>query len=230
MRIQNGTCARTATRKMVTKSSKTFVRAPRKPSFKRQDATFMMVRPRNQRSLLNQSDIRGPEKKDITTSTSGVSVSATPVFSSPTLLSGCAQGVATGERVGRRILMKSMLFRFNFTQTGTVGSFRVLVVYDKQTNGALPGVTDVLSSTNYIAAQNLSNSDRFIVMFDELVHYQSSTGASLYKRVNLESIYSGTTSAIASIAGGSVFFMIAPGDTGSTATYGYTARIRYTDM
>jgi len=41
---------------------------------------------RSSTSLVNQADIKGPEKKDITTATNAVAVPATATFSTPVLL------------------------------------------------------------------------------------------------------------------------------------------------
>jgi len=102
---------------------------------------------RSSTSLVNQADIKGPEKKDITTATNAVAVPATATFSTPVLLNGCAQGNSGFTRIGRRLLMKSILFRYFFAP-GSSSCFRILVVYDKQTNGALPATTDVVNTTD----------------------------------------------------------------------------------
>jgi len=62
--------------------------------------------------------------------------------------------------------MKSVLFRFYFNK-GNTDVFRLLILYDKQTNGALPATGDVVNTTDFHAPLNLANSDRFVTVFDK---------------------------------------------------------------
>lgn len=82
-------------------------------------------------------------------------------------------------RVGRRVLMKSLYFQGIVVPTGVAaaaGDFgRVLVVYDRQTNGANPVIADILQSTDQSGTNttgafsnlNLNNRERFVILMDE---------------------------------------------------------------
>lgn len=158
------------------------------------------------------------------------------------LLNGMAPGSTASDRVGRKIVMTTLLIRWRAQMviTGIQGAnFRILVVYDKQANAALPVITDILDSNDVLARQNLSNRDRFIVLVDKHsknVGAQSdwSTIGKIYrKKLNLETIFNaGAAGTIGDIASGSVVLFIAhTGTTGTVApTMNLLTRIRYTDV
>lgn len=96
-------------------------------------------------------------------------------------------------RTGRRIEMKSIRITGQITpvpRTSTTQDdyVRVIIFYDRQTNGAVPLVADVLSTTDQAAANtttsysgaNLNNRDRFQILMDyrcELPGYTNTAGA-----------------------------------------------------
>lgn len=80
-------------------------------------------------------------------------------------------------RIGRKIQMKSLEIRGQMIPIRTVAAtdyVRVMVIYDRQTNGALPAIADILQDTDQAAANttnsssgmNLNNRDRFIMLRD----------------------------------------------------------------
>lgn len=96
-------------------------------------------------------------------------------------LNAVKEGASFYNRIGRRIRMKSVHIRGVISQTGAnaaavVSNFlgRMLVVYDRQSNGAFPTLADVL--TDYINTGgtastanngiNMNNRDRFLVLAD----------------------------------------------------------------
>lgn len=92
-------------------------------------------------------------------------------------------------REGRRLCMKSIHFSGILTPTGTASVadyVRVLIVYDRQTNGALPAISDVLQNTDQLGANtttvysnvNLNNRTRFQVIMDERIWSPPTSGAS----------------------------------------------------
>jgi len=111
------------------------------------------------------------ELKDITIrSLAVVPPLASAASCTPFLLNGVSQGVTPTTRVGRRILMKSLYIRWflQLAATTTGGTpVRMLVVYDKQTNGAAPSVTDIVLTDEITSPMNLSNSKRFQVLCDQ---------------------------------------------------------------
>ncbi len=80
-------------------------------------------------------------------------------------------------RIGRRIELRSIHMKGTINQIRTTNSWdyvRVMIVYDRQTNGALPAIADILQSTDQAGTNtttsfsdiNLNNRDRFQVLRD----------------------------------------------------------------
>lgn len=72
-------------------------------------------------------------------------------------------------RDGRKIQMKSLQIRCLISQVATTGfpaGTRIIVVYDNATNGLLPNVTDVVTTSVPTAGMNLNNRSRFVVVYD----------------------------------------------------------------
>jgi len=103
------------------------------------------------------------------------------------LLNGVTQGSGFYERVGARINMQSLRFRLNIAPVSSVAAdtLRVLLVYDRQTNGSTPSWSSVMqnrdstgAATNTVYAwPNLDNRDRFHIVRDYLFHAPSVTVA-----------------------------------------------------
>jgi len=190
---------------------------------------FKSTKQSTSKSMVRQNDIRGPEQKDITVSVNALALPATAVFSAPVLFGSAAQGVGTFQRVGRRLNMKSVMMRYG---SNNGNPFRILIVYDKQTNGALPANTDILVNDNFHATLNLTNADRFVTIFDKMVIPETSGGIidTLYRKVELETMFSGTGAAITDIAGGSLYYLFAPVTAAAAISISFTTRVRFTDI
>jgi len=164
-----------------------------------------------------------------------------------TLLNGVAVGTDFTDRVGRKILMKSLFIR------GCIGpvdndtadnASRLLIVYDMQANGVAPAITDVLKSSSPYAQLNLNNRDRFKVLVDKLWNCGKSINTATqavsnsptvyswkrYIRMSREVLFQGTAATVASIATGSVY-LITLGDQAPNggSKISYSCRIRFTD-
>lgn len=87
-------------------------------------------------------------------------------------------GTGFYNRIGSRIKMKSVDITIDFfpnTASTALGNFyRIMLIYDAQTNGAMPNVSDVISSVNaagsptsgYWQGLNMNNRDRFLILRD----------------------------------------------------------------
>lgn len=157
-----------------------------------------------------------------------------------TLLNGCLQGTSATTRLGRRITMKSIYIRGNLQLDTTTTGFcpvRILVVYDKQANGAAPVATDILVTDTINAQNNLSNSRRFVTLFDEVVPVIGTAGpqaahVKLYKKLQHQVEFnSGNAGTIADIQTGSVYSVVFANNRTAVATIlsGLVCRIRFTD-
>jgi hypothetical protein len=99
------------------------------------------------------------------------------------LLNGMAQGVDYYQRVGRKVILKSIMLKGSVTVEPTGNgnviplasmSCRVSVVYDAQSNGTLPSYADIYQSVDSVGTTtnttfsgvNLNNRDRFKILKD----------------------------------------------------------------
>lgn len=87
------------------------------------------------------------------------------------------QGAAGVNRIGQKVLLKSIRIRgiVKNILTAVQGALRIIVVYDKQANAALPAWADLITSVSAAGAAttgaydgiNMGNRERFIVLADE---------------------------------------------------------------
>jgi len=187
---------------------------------------------------LNQGN-HGKELKDIDTDVTAVTINST---GSVTLINGVAQGTDFTTRVGRKFNMKSILIRFliYFGSTSILPSaVRWMIVYDKQANGAAPAVTDILDAATVTSNNNLSNRDRFLVVFDK-IRVLGATAANdnsmfyvkKYKRMAMETTNSGTGATVGSISTGALYLVMVGDRTAGTTAARFESggvRIRFTD-
>lgn len=178
------------------------------------------------------------ELKDVTGFQNAVLPLATTT-AAVALINGIAQGTGAGERIGRKVTMKSLFIRGYVAKQGaTVGSvpIRILIVYDKQTNATLPATTDVVVTDTVMAPMNLANAQRFTVLYDRVFNLgedgDNVFNFSKYIKMNHDVTYNaGTTNTIGSIQTGSVIsFVWSNGGLGGAApAHAIWTRFRYTD-
>lgn len=164
----------------------------------------------------------------------------TATFGSAVNISPIIQGIDQTNRIGRQTTIRSAQIRVQtVTQAGTTPSqIRYVVVYDKQTNGAVPLKTDVFAgSANFLSHYNLDNSDRFIILLDKITDSQQSSllpiSDKAFVKCALDQQWGGVTgSAISCNTGLITLFMANNSDTtiGASSQVDYTSRIRFTDQ
>lgn len=162
------------------------------------------------------------------------------------LLNGLALGTSANQRIGRRITMRSILLRFNFYPQATTtlaGRFRIVVFYDRQTNGTTPIGTDLLQNNLSMYPLNLSNADRFLVLYDKYSPVMGSlTGGAagtaapfstikLYRKLKLDTTYGlSAASDVTAVATGGLFLGVwQVGFATANPNYDCHIRVRYTD-
>lgn len=116
----------------------------------------------------------GVEKKVIDVAPAVYQVNTT---GSLTLLNGCVRGTDIGDRVGRKILVKSIYIRgycsselsttFTASTNAITQLLRMIVVYDNEANAGTPLITDILKTALSYSQLNIDNRDRFTVLADE---------------------------------------------------------------
>lgn len=187
------------------------------------------------------------EQKDITIRNTGLITLGQTTSNAALLLNGVAPGTGSGQRIGRRITLRSIDLKFEFTVVDNAGvgnvssPLRLLVVYDRQPNAATPGATQMLLTDELTSPNNLANSRRFETLFDEIVPCVGSAGPAScmvhrYKKLQHDMEFNtGSAGTVADIVSGAIWFLawqdgtIAVGGGGVTITSTLYTRVRFTD-
>lgn len=161
-----------------------------------------------------------------------------------TLLNTVPQGAGTIQRIGKKIMLKSLQCRGRVANniTATFNDCAILIVYDRRPNGTLPAVTDILNAATSISFNNDGNSGRFTVLkrmdFTLVGNNTTPTSSTAFSAdfyLDLKgkpTVYKALgTGAIADQEQGSLLLVtvgqVAAGNTAATATLSF--RLRYVD-
>ncbi len=93
------------------------------------------------------------------------------------------QGTIESERIGRKITITSVHMYATLTLNPNTNLqtsselYRVIMFQDKQANGAMPVVLDLMEANNVQSFRNLANSGRFIFLYDEFHTMNANAGA-----------------------------------------------------
>lgn len=82
------------------------------------------------------------------------------------LIATIQQGTSVQQRIGKKVVLKSLQMR-GFAQAGstaTINDVAMLIVYDARPTGSLPAITDILNSANSRSFNNDANSGRFKIL------------------------------------------------------------------
>lgn len=152
-------------------------------------------------------------------------------------------GTGANTRIGRRILMKSLQIRCQIERedpaTTTAQHVRMMVVYDRQSNGAAPAVTDILDTSAVQSLRNMANVGRFFMLSDEFVEITAAQGGNQYfiynkfLKFNLPVYYNaGNAGTIADVSTGGLFVIYLGSQAAGVDDINVTgsARLRFTDM
>lgn len=160
------------------------------------------------------------------------------------LIATVGQGASVNQRVGKKILWKSIQMR-GFAQAGstaTINDVAMLIVYDARPTGSLPAITDILDSANSRSMNNDANSGRFKILkrVDMVLVGGSTLTESTYKDMDFyldlkgrPAVFKAATSgAIADISDGALYVVTvgsnATGSTAATMVAGF--RTRFIDV
>lgn len=165
-----------------------------------------------------------------------------------TLLNTVAQGAAVTQRVGKKIMLKSLQCRglyFN-NSAAAINDCAMLIVYDKRPTGSLPAVTDILVSANANSFNNDANSGRFkILKREDFVLLGNQNAAANYTDEmaisadfyiplkGLQTVFkAAATGAIADIEEGALYLVLVGNSAAGTgaATASLTFRTRFLDF
>lgn len=172
----------------------------------------------------------------------------------PLLLLAVSAGTDDNARIGRKINLQSISFRWNFEAgfTGQPEQVRILIVQDLQSNGVAPTLVAVLAQPNTISPYNMDTRQRFKILFDHTEQYHNIINSAgvppgnfstpgfldpkhrdkMYKKLNNSVEYTGTGGTVASIVTGAVYLFtvgnFGAGPANPTA-FG-VSRITFTDV
>lgn len=183
----------------------------------------------------------GPEWKN-SDSSANIAIAATKYWAPITLINGMQYGTSPTQHIGRKIAMRKLVLRMLYVPSANLGTIRVCVFYDNNPNGAAPAITDLLTQDLPYAMANLSNSDRFLILYDghpyEECGVQSLSGSgNLFKKIlkwnpPLHTQFNtGSAGTIADIQTGALFITYAASTTAAqnTGSFTYYSRLRFTD-
>ena len=157
-------------------------------------------------------------------------------------INGLAPGTAANQRIGMRVTLRSLEFRYRIVATGTALASinRVIVLFDKQANGALPAPTDILNPYATWGMRNLENRKRFKIIWDK-TRFSAPVGGDpsrvmvhayiKFRRGVIVEFNNGVSGSIADIVSNSLI-MLTFGDNAATPPQidRLQTRIRYTDQ
>lgn len=167
-------------------------------------------------------------------------------FAGITELNCVEQGATSYNRIGTKILIKSILFQACFSVAGSNAGndlVRYMLVYDHQPNGAFPTFSTILSANigtapNFYGSVNMSNRSRFIILRDRIqaIDPDGGNGGMIsvkeFIKTKLETQFKSSTNTIEDITTGAIY-LVAFALSSSAITYvqmsSGSCRIRYFD-
>jgi len=177
--------------------------------------------------------------------TMGAAAFAEPgvAFTGMTELNVIAAGAAVYERIGAKIMVRSIRIRTAWTANGSpcLGVIRAAVVYDRQPNGAAPAIGDLFqdlrvaggTTTDLMSGVNIGNKNRFTVLRDQSFIFDSShlvTALDWFIPCRLQTEYRASGGTIGDISTGAILLVVAAQNNTSFLNMPTCrARIRYED-
>lgn len=154
-------------------------------------------------------------------------------------------------RIGRKVTIKSIAFHgvltldAAVTSANTSNNIRMMLVQDKQTNGAEFAATDLLDTNAILSFNNLANSGRFRILHSDWIDLNTDGGVELgvlpswgtksiwvnfYKKCNIPIEYDNTAvdGSIGTVRTNSLWMIFQTIDAERVGVSGI-ARVRYTD-
>lgn len=158
------------------------------------------------------------------------------------------QGVKESERIGRKVTLRSINWRFNIELQSTTDknkvnhSVRVILFLDKQCNGATAAVNDILEFADWQSFNNLANKSRFRTLMDRTYDLnammEASSGTptsgrimihdSCFKKINIPIEFDNTTGAITEIRSNNIGVLLIGSNKGDS-DFTSRLRLRYSD-
>lgn len=157
------------------------------------------------------------------------------------------QGTTESQRIGRRINIRSINWRFRIKlpQTTAVAdthdTIRVIMFLDKQANGTNATTAVILQTSSYQSFNNLANKMRFRTLMDRTYTLDSSAGAgsvttygirviddTFYKKCNIPIEFSGPNGSITEIRSNNIAMLVIS-ELNVISSFTSKVRVRYSD-
>lgn len=156
------------------------------------------------------------------------------------LFNGLSISASSIGRIGQQICNKNLCWRAQIQRATTTPldtSLRIIIFYDKQTNGSLPVWTTLMDITSIVSLYSMDNKDRFVVLSDKQYSVNSNQTQIMDKGfINLKRVSTrydtGNTGAVADIITGGIF-ALAISNTSVVASQPlltFSWRLKFTDQ
>lgn len=225
-------------------------------------AKMRYARSRVPRALQGRYSSHRREIKYVDIAYNAITIRAANIPPTGQVLNIPVQGAAPYNRIGSKVMNKSIRVRGHVQQVATAlpTIVRIIIIYDRQTNGATPSWATVIQSTTSNGTQgnaaldgiNMDNRERFKMLADEQILLPAATfnagvvtNASFpdtsgptnklnfdryIKLFDLETHYKASAGAVGDIATGGIFLFAVMDGDDSSWEFLYTARLRYDDL
>lgn len=162
-------------------------------------------------------------------------------FTSLTEVNCIQQGATVANRIGNKVIMRSIHLRMHMSSpAAVVGQARLMLVYDRQPNGAFPAITDILlSQPAGVAASysgiNIANKSRFLMLRDHFYIFDAAQSlvhmVDLYCKGRWEAEFGANAGTIGDFRTGAVYLVVYATFVGggNISTSAAQCRIRYYD-
>ena len=137
--------------------------------------------------------------------------------------------------------LKNTSLRFGFTLKGNASAtrtaVRLMLVHDKQTNGAQATATQVLQDSTpidaIISAYNIDNVSRFNILYDKVFmldpSYIPAITRVVHKKLNLKVRYDANAGDVTDLSQDSIFLIMVGDQVTNDPTISHQIRLRYLD-
>nr|QXP07754.1 MAG: putative capsid protein [Arizlama virus] len=150
------------------------------------------------------------------------------------------QGATVANRIGNKIVVKSLMVRFSLTcPNDHMAEMRAMVIYDRQPNGAFPAIGDILlnqpaGNTTYYSGLNIANKSRFLILRDQFAVCDDGGGyvkhCDWYIKGRWETEFGANAGTIGDIRTGAIYVLIYYTLATAAATVSdIQCRVRYLD-
>ncbi len=177
------------------------------------------------------------EFKEVNTQRTATALSTSIAISH---VSGIAQGDTKIARGGNKVRFKSLHWRGFITMnaSATTTMVRLMIILDKQVNGAVFTIGDLLEDATagdaIISPRDIDNQNRFTVLSDKTYKLTDNGGNQLvqfnvYKKINLPVRYDGTTANVGDLTSNGLFLVSFSNEATNTPAITDFFRIRFID-